>query len=167
MSKAKGIPCLVILPANVSGERIETNNKIIVKALGAQIIPCNKADVTATVARVIYECRAQGLNPYYIYGDIYGKGNEKVAVQTNVDVYYEIKEQELALRVHFDYIFLACDTGATLAGLICGQLNSNDEFKIIGISVARDKKHALSVVLDYIYYYFDDNTNARQKTLIF
>jgi D-cysteine desulfhydrase len=156
MSKSKGIPCFVISPADESGDRIETNNSIIVKAMGAQIIPCTKADVAATVARAIGECRAQGLNPYYIYGDIYGKGNEKVAVQAYFDVYQEIKEQELALRVHFDYIFLACGTGTTLAGLICGHLNNNDEREIIGISVARDEKHALSVVSDYISCFVDN-----------
>jgi D-cysteine desulfhydrase len=163
MSKTKGLPCFVISPADESGERLETNNSIIVKAMGAQIIPCIKADVAATVARTMDKCRSHGLNPYYIYGDIYGKGNEKVAVQAYVEAYQEIKEQELALGVHFDYIFLACGTGTTLAGLICGQLNSNDGRNIIGISVARDKKHALSVVSDYIYNYFDDNTNAKPK----
>lgn len=163
MSKAKGIPCFVISPADESGERAETNNNIIVKAMGAQIIPCIKSNVAATVAKAMGDCTVQGLNPYYIYGDIYGKGNEKVAVQAYVEVYQEIKEQELALRVHFDYIFLACGTGTTLAGLICGQLNSNDKREIIGISVARDEKHASSVVSDYICCYFVDNKYVNQN----
>jgi D-cysteine desulfhydrase len=66
MSKAKGIPCLVISPAYESGERVETNNSIFVKVMGAQIIPCIKSDVAATVAKVMSDCRAQGLKPYYI-----------------------------------------------------------------------------------------------------
>jgi D-cysteine desulfhydrase len=50
MSKAKGIKCIVISPADESGSRVETSNSMIVKATDANIIPCNKNDVAATVA---------------------------------------------------------------------------------------------------------------------
>ena len=154
MCKAGGVPCLVISPADESGERARTINSIITKAMGAQIIPCLKTEAAPTVARVLDKCRGQGLNPYYIYGNIYGKGNEKVAVQAYFEVYEEIKAQEKELGIHFDYIFLACGTGTTMAGLICGKLNRGDEIKIVGISAAREKRYAASIVKENIDSYF-------------
>jgi D-cysteine desulfhydrase len=148
MSKAKGIPCLVISPAYESGERVETNNSIFVKVMGAQIIPCIKSDVAATVAKVMSDCRAQGLKPYYIYGDIYGKGNEKVAVQAYVEAYEEIILYEEENNIVFDYIFHASGTGTTQTGLICGSLLHGDDRKIIGISVARDAERGYDVIAD-------------------
>jgi len=155
MSKAIGIPCFVISPADESGERVETNNSIIVKAMGAQIIPCIKSDTAATVAKVMGDCRAQGLNPYYIYGDIYGKGNEKVAVQAYVEVYEEITQCEAENGVVFDYIFHASGTGTTQSGLICGSLLRGDGRKIIGISVARDAEYGYEVIVDNIFTYME------------
>ena len=150
MSKSKGIPCIVISPTDESGARVETNNSLIVESMGAKIIPCAKYDVAATVKRTINECVVQGLNPYYIYGDIYGKGNEKIAVQAYIEAYKEIKEQESAFDVHFDYIFLASGTGTTQSGLICGSLLHNDDKQIIGISVARDAKRGCEVIADTV-----------------
>jgi D-cysteine desulfhydrase len=155
MSKAKGIPCLVISPAYESGERVETNNSIFVKVMGAQIIPCIKSDVAATVAKVMSDCRAQGLKPYYIYGDIYGKGNEKVAVQAYVEAYEEIILYEEENNIVFDYIFHASGTGTTQTGLICGSLLHGDDRKIIGISVARDAERGYDVIADNILAYME------------
>ena len=39
-------------------------------------------------------CKSNEMKPYYIYGDIYGKGNEKVAVQAYVMAYNEICDYE-------------------------------------------------------------------------
>jgi D-cysteine desulfhydrase len=153
MSIAKGIPCFVISPADESGERVETNNSIIVKAMGAQIIPCIKSNVAETVEKAIDDCRAQGFNPYYIYGDIYGKGNEKVAVQAYVEVYEEIKKYEIENELVFDYIFHASGTGMTQSGLICGSLLHGDDRQIIGISVARDAERGFKAISDNVLAY--------------
>ncbi|WP_018394781.1 pyridoxal-phosphate dependent enzyme [Bacillus sp. 37MA] len=165
MSKLKGIPCYVISPADDSGERYETNNSIIVKKTGAKIIPCLKTNVSQTVASVIEECKSKGLNPYYIYGDMNGKGNEKIAVQAYAEVFKEIKKQEKDLNLFFDYIFLACGTGTTLAGLICGSLSYSNECEIIGISIARDKEHSLRVVTEYVEKYMEMSTNEWGKII--
>jgi D-cysteine desulfhydrase len=163
MSKSKGIPCFVISPADDSGERIETNNSIIVKAMGANIIPCIKSNVANTVERTMDKCRLQGLNPYYIYGDIYGKGNEKVAVQAYVEAYDEIKQYENENRVVFNYIFHASGTGITQSGLICGSMLHGDDRHIIGISVARDAEGGYKAIFDNVFAYMqrqEGTTNA-------
>lgn len=166
ISKAKGIPCFVISPADASGERVETNNSIFVKVMGAQIIPCIKSDVAATVAKVMSDCRAQGLNPYYIYGDIYGKGNEKVAVQAYVEAYEEITQYEAENGVVFDYIFHASGTGTTQSGLICGSLLHGYDRKIIGISVARDAERGCDVIAKNILAYMEQQEDTA-KTIHF
>ena len=55
---------------------------------------------------MLKELRDKGLNPYYIYGDSTGKGNEHIPLLAYVKVYEDIKAQ-------FDYIFLATGTGMT------------------------------------------------------
>ncbi len=153
MSKAKKIPCIVISPDDESGERIETNNSMMIRAMGIQIIPCLKSEVAQAVSKVIKLCRAQGLNPYYIYGNINGKGNEKVAVQAYVEAYEEIKQYELNNNIVFDYIFHASGTGITQSGLVCGCLLHGDNTQIVGISVARDAACGSQVIQDSVSEY--------------
>ncbi|PLS01108.1 1-aminocyclopropane-1-carboxylate deaminase/D-cysteine desulfhydrase [Neobacillus cucumis] len=153
MSKVKNIPCYVISPADESGERIETNNSRMVKNFGVTFIPCKKENVSQTVSWVLNECKSNGLKPYYIYGDIYGKGNEKVAIKAYVEVYNEILEFEKDSQFSFDYIFLASATGTTQSGLICGRLLNGDNRQIVGISIARKKANGKEIILNNIREY--------------
>lgn len=157
LSKAKGIPCVVILSTDKINEKVRTCNSLIVKAMGAHTIPCNRDNVTSTVAKTIDECESKGYKPYYIYGDIYGKGNAKVAVQAYVEAYEEIKQYEVENDMVFDYIFHASGTGLTQSGLICGSLLHNDRRNIIGISIARDAEQGSKVVVGNIFEYMGKN----------
>jgi D-cysteine desulfhydrase len=150
MSAAKGIPCYIVSPADDSGERIDTNNSCMVRAMGATIIPCLKTNVAATVERTLTDCKREGYRPYYTNGDIYGKGNEKTPVQAYVDAYEEIKSYERETGITFDYIFHASGTGMTQAGLICGSILHEDSKQIIGISIARSADVGESAVKDYM-----------------
>lgn len=159
MSKVKGLPCYVISPSDDSGERVETSNSKIVRSLGANIIECDKKNVSQTVENVIADCKKNGLNPYYIYGNIYGKGNEKTAVQAYVEAYEEIKSYEKINNISFDYIFHASGTGMTQAGLISGKLLKGDIRNIIGISIARNKEIGSKVIANNILEYLNDKGN--------
>lgn len=88
--------------------------------------------------------RQKGEKPYYIYGDRYGKGNEAIPTAAYVPVYDEIRAQG-----DFDVIALACGTGMTLAGLLCGCKLRGGSERIIGISVARDAENAKAHTLAY------------------
>lgn len=58
------------------------------------------------------------------------------------------------MGVRFDYIFHASGTGATQAGLVCGQLLAKDEARrIVGISIAREKDRGREVVRESIEAY--------------
>ena len=147
------IPCKIVSPADDSGERINTNNSIMVKILGAEIIPCLKTNVADTVSSVLMDCEGAGLVPYYTHGDVFGKGNESVPVSAYVDAYKEILEYESGENTQFDYIFHASGTGMTQAGLICGALLNDDKRDIIGISVARDKDMGSKAIASYVSEY--------------
>lgn len=157
MSAAKGIPCYIVSPADDSGERVDTNNSYMVRAMGATIIPCLKTNVAATVERTLTDCKREGYHPYYTNGDIYGKGNEKTPVQAYVDAYEEIKNYERETGITFDYIFHASGTGMTQAGLICGSVLHEDSKQIIGISIARSADEGENAVKRYVNSYLTEN----------
>ncbi|RKD23240.1 hypothetical protein BEP19_12880 [Ammoniphilus oxalaticus] len=166
MSKSLKIPCFVISPSDDSGGHIETNNSRIVKALGAKMVYCNKKNISQTVKKVMDDCIQKGLNPYYIYGNIFGKGNEKVAVEAYATAYDEINEFESESGVTFDYIFHASGTGTTQAGLICGSLLYGDNKKIVGISVARNASDNKEIIKHNISEYMNGKV-YREKDIYF
>jgi D-cysteine desulfhydrase len=163
MSKSKGIHCYVISSSDNADELTETNNSKIVRSLEADLIYCNKDNVAETVLNTINDCKSKGLKPYYIYGDIYGKGNEEVAVQAYIEAYDEICEYERDAGYKFDYIFHASGTGMTQSGLICGKLKWNDTKKIIGISIARGKELGRNIIIQNVSRYCNDQGVAYQE----
>lgn len=124
------IPCHIISPADEDGTRIDTFNSKMVLACDVKFHYCRKTNVRETVEKVLKELRKEDLNPYYIYGDSTGKGNEHIPLLAYIKVYEEIKNQ-------YDYIFLATGTGMTQGGLLVGKAINNGKETIIGISVAR------------------------------
>lgn len=147
------IPCFVISPADEDGKYVFTNNKRMVNLFGAEIIECRKQDVANVVQETLDMCKIRGYNPYYIYGDRYGSGNEATPVNAYVNVIKQIKEYEEKEKIKFDYIFHASSTGMTQAGLVSGSIIYNVESKIVGISTARKREQEIEVLNKYINEY--------------
>lgn len=158
--KSDNQSCYIISPADEDGERIQTNNSRMVESFGAEIRYCTKQNVAETVETVLAEIASKGLEPYYIYGNKYGKGNEAVPVWAYYKVYDEIKKQQEEMKVKFDYIFLAVGTGMTQAGLLAGKEKRLGNENIIGISVARPKEKATESIREYLEA-FGATTEAR------
>lgn len=133
------IPCHIISPADEDGTRVDTYNSKMVLACDAKFHYCKKTDVKETVERVLEELKSEGFNPYYIYGDSTGKGNEHTPLMAYAKVYEEIKDQ-------YDYIFLATGTGMTQGGLLAGKSVNNGKETIVGISVSRSSAQVTSVL---------------------
>lgn len=150
MSMAENVECQIISPADSDGERISTGNSNIVQMCNAKFHFCEKSNVAETVEVVLDNCRADGKNPYYIYGDKYGKGNEITPLEAYKKVYEEIKEQS---EIEFDYIFLATGTGMTQGGLLLGKKQNGGKEKIIGISIAREKQYEEKILKDMLDKY--------------
>ena len=147
----ENLPITILSPADDDGERREAYNEKLCRAFGARIVPCLKTGVAESVDAVLADIRAEGGKPYYIYGDRYGKGNEAVPTAAYVPVYDEIRKQG-----EFDMIALACGTGMTLAGLLCGQQLAGGSERIVGISIARDAANARAHTAAYANAWLKD-----------
>ena len=116
---AEKIPCYMICSSEENEEHpIETNNSRLMKWLGAEVIPCRKTEIAQTVEKTMQRLTEQGYQPYYIFGDKFGNGNEGTPVQAYVDGYREILEWEREQNVSFSHIFAASGTGSTQSGLV-------------------------------------------------
>ncbi len=147
MAAQRGLPCIIIGPAEVSDA---TYNSRIMEMLGAKILTVPVEKVSETIDKTLEDLGKEGHHPYFIMGG--GHGN--IGTESYVRCYEEIKEYENENNLKFDYIFFASGTGTTQAGLVCGQLLEGDDKKIIGISIARKNPRGRDVVvqsvLDYI-----------------
>ncbi len=148
MCSSKGIKCHIISSEDDNGELEKTNNSRLVNVCGAVVHLCSKNNVAETVISVTEQCKEEGYNPYYIYGNEYGIGNEAVPVRAYVKAHSE-------LPYDFDYIFLATGTGMTQAGLIAGKRKNKTKEKIIGISVARNSEQETKIIEKYLSAYFN------------
>lgn len=140
MAAQRGLPCLIIGPAEVSDT---TYNSRIMEILGAKILTVPVEEVSSTIDRELERLKAEGYKPYFIMGG--GHGN--IGTKAYVQCYEEIRDFK------FDYIFFASGTGTTQAGLICGQLYHEDEVNIVGISIARKCPRGRDVVIESVRDY--------------
>lgn len=102
------------------------------------------------IEKTIYDLRSEGCNPYYIYGNSDGKGNESIILNAYRKVYDEIKGK-------YDYVFVPCGIGMTLAGLQVGKNINNGKEHLVGISIARSSKDEINILRDYLLAYSDSN----------
>lgn len=155
---AKQIPCYMICSREENEIRKETGNSRLMKWLGSEIIPCEKDQIAGTVEETMRRLEEQGLHPYYIYGDKFGRGNEGTPVQAYVDGYQEIREWQKKEKTAFSHIFFASGTGATQSGLVSGKLLEQGTEEIVGICISsREYERAISVMKEGITSYFAAN----------
>ena len=150
------IPCHIISSGDDDGSYQATWNGLIISSTGAIIHKCRKTEVAQTVEAVCDEIRASGHEPYYIFGDKFGKGNEATPLKAYDKVYDEISKQAhviLGGGYRFDYIFLPTGTGMTQSGLIAGKYRCQGKEKIIGISVARKEDEVKKIIADNLNKY--------------
>ena len=159
LCRAHQIPCYMICSREEGEESgIETNNSRLMKWLGAEVIPCEKTNIAQTVEDTVNRLTAEGKQPYYIFGDKYGTGNEGTPVQAYVDGYREIQQWEKQEGVLFSHIFFASGTGSTQCGLVSGKILEQGSEKIVGISISsREYERAMKVMQTGIQDYFAKN----------
>lgn len=157
----RGIRCFIISPEETSEL---TYNSIMMEMFGAEItvVPLDK--IHDTIENKLSELKSSGSKPYFIEGG--GHGN--IGTAAYVQCYNEIKDQEKELNVYFDYIFFASGTGTTHSGLVCGQILSDDERKIVGISIARKNPRGRDIVIESIRSFIGnraDESEIQEKTI--
>lgn len=142
----RNMKCYIISPEEASED---TFNSQMMKLFEAEITTVPVSRVHDTIESKISELKDLGYKPYFIEGG----GHGDIGTEAYVQCYREMVEYERTASVHFDYIFFASGTGTTHAGLVCGQLLSNDVRKIIGISIARKNPRGRDIVIDSIKSY--------------
>lgn len=142
----RNMKCYIISPEEASED---TFNSQMMKLFEAEITTVPVSRVHDTIESKISELKDLGYKPYFIEGG----GHGDIGTEAYVQCYREMVEYERTASVHFDYIFFASGTGTTHAGLVCGQLLSNDDRKIIGISIARKNPRGRDIVIDSIRSY--------------
>lgn len=157
------IPCYVVSSGN---EKEDNYNSKLIQLFNTEVIKCNKSNVADTIKKLKQSLKDKGLNPYYVYGNIYGQGNEKTAVKPYKKVYEKILTQEDKMNVEFDYIFLACGTGMTLSGLLSGLIVNENHKKVIGISISRKKRREEKIIKNYINCYFNNSIGKSLSSII-
>ena len=186
MAAAMGLSCHIISPEE---NRERLYNTKLVERFGAVIETCPVSQVSDTIDRRMEAYRAEGRRPYFITGG--GHGNP--GTESYVKAYREIAQFERENGIYFDYIFHASGTGATQAGLVCGQLLGGAEgggaahahkhggrtlrteeggrrpARIVGISIAREEYRGREVVKDSIREYLGEKFDFlyREDALLF
>lgn len=158
----RDMPIYIISPEEASEP---TFNSQMMELFGAEIITVPVSEVHDTIEAKLAELKDAGRKPYFIEGG--GHGN--IGTEAYVQCYDEIRAFEKETEIPFDYIFFASGTGTTHAGLVCGQLLSGDERKIIGISIARKNPRGRDVVVDSVRLYLGSNATEEliQEATIF
>lgn len=148
------LDCFIVSPIeNDEKKELNFNQKLnLLNIPFDNICECKKDEVSLTIKNLLEKLKNSGKKPYYINGDIYGKGNEKISILAYQKCYEEIEEFQKENSIKFDYIFLASGTGMTQSGLILGQNKSESKIKskIIGISIARREKQGKEAIERYL-----------------
>lgn len=104
-------------------------NYYICNLVGIEKTRCLKTCVSQTIAEVMTLYKKRGINAKFVYGG--GKSLE--GVYAYFEVVKELKEQVS----NIDYVFLACGTGTTLAGVCAGMQFFFPNAIVHAISTAR------------------------------
>lgn len=142
LCRDRGLACVVV-EAREPDHDVLSRNGFRVRKSGARIVSCEKGLVAETLEALFEELRSEGREPYYVYGDAYGRGGEAVAARAYRKVWREIREQEKRMGIRFDYLFLTTGTGTTQGGLLLGQEAWGGTARIVGISAARKKSRGI------------------------
>lgn len=154
-AEKEGIPCFVLVGKTSLDDKPAFNYELI-KRTKAHILFSDKKDLRGKIEDLIFKLREKGFNPYYVYGNSSGEGNERILVQAYAKVFDEIVIYEKDNNLFFDSIYLASGTGTTQAGLIIGNIKHSHKTKIIGISIARNEKQGKKAICNNLFEYYGE-----------
>jgi D-cysteine desulfhydrase len=121
-------------------EDYSINNLFLMKLAGAELIFCKMNEVAEKMDSVMEELRKENATPYYIWGG----GHSVHGTKAFFDAAKHFVDQNPNWQP--DFVIVPSGTGGTQAGLHVGFAVSSPKTKVIGISVAREKKRGLQAV---------------------
>ncbi|MDL2323272.1 pyridoxal-phosphate dependent enzyme [Bacteroidales bacterium OttesenSCG-928-A17] len=140
-------PCSLVIHGEKERSEREYGNAMIVKESGAKLVFVDSpSEIGAAMDKEMSIYKEAGLNPYYLTGGGHVMPGGLAYINAIGELNNYCQEQNWCP----DYIFHASGTGSTQAGILAGLdkygLNST---KVIGISVARERERAQSVVASF------------------
>jgi D-cysteine desulfhydrase len=142
-----GWHCSAIVHSESLPQPDNNANYQLVDISGADIQHCSLSEAPERMDAEMERLREAGFNPYYVWGG----GHTPEGVKAYVDAVYELAEQLQAWVP--DYIVVASGTGGTHSGIHIGASEVYERTKVIGISVARDKKRGVKKLRETIKMY--------------
>lgn len=153
------IPCTLILHGSQNDFYSQSGNAKIIRDSSANIKFVNSGEeINNASQEAIKEYEQLGFAPY----EIWGGGHTKEGGIAYIEVVAELKQICEQTKWIPDYLFIASGTGSTQAGILAGlDKYSLKGIKVVGISVAREKSRAESVINEFYrqlsnYYNIDD-----------
>ncbi len=139
----KGLKSILVLHGNRKDFYAQKGNALLMRMAGAECRFVSPSEIGNAMDMAMNELEDEGYRPYYLYGG----GHTPLGVEA----YVKAAEELTAVtdgRIP-DYIFLACGTGSTQAGLVAGlKKTGHEDVEIHGISIARSKKRGREGVKD-------------------
>jgi len=133
-------------------ERAE--NFFLCNLTGVKITKCDKKNVADTISIVMSEYKKQGIKAI----NIYGGGRSLQGLYAYYDAVKEISAQCKSDMPK--YVYVACGTGTTTAGLIAGFQEISPDTQIHAISVARSwevEKFVINENIEWLNSYMNKN----------
>ena len=144
---SSGIPCHVIYRID-PGDRTESFNRTIAEKYASRIYFCTGENVAVTVGQALRDAENAGEVPYYIYGDIYGNGNEEISIDAYRSVGKELRGFEERNGETFDFLFCPAGTCVTFTGLMSGHARFG-QTTYVAVSVARSAERIQKDILRF------------------
>ncbi|MDM1324951.1 1-aminocyclopropane-1-carboxylate deaminase/D-cysteine desulfhydrase [Acinetobacter pseudolwoffii] len=153
------LQCTLVLHGDKDKFLKDSGNAKIMRMSGANIIFVEQAkDIGPTMDQSMGQYEDIGLKPYYLWGG----GHNLQGGKAYIDAV-----QQLNPGLLIDYLFVACGTGSTQAGIMAGLSKRNITSQVIGISVARTKQSAEEHVYNFYNQLCDNfSIERRHETIV-
>lgn len=140
-----GMKCrLLIHYESEINESYISGNHLLMKLAGAEITIVDKADLSSAMNEAMESMKQRGYNPLYVWGG----GHCYEGTLAYFEALLELASQLENIDWIPDYIVHASGTGTTQAGLVAGVSIVGWNTKVIGISIARERRRGTSVIED-------------------
>ncbi|WP_165249416.1 1-aminocyclopropane-1-carboxylate deaminase/D-cysteine desulfhydrase [Adlercreutzia sp. ZJ141] len=164
--RSYGIPCTVVLSQSDEANG-DCNNKRLMNLFGARTITCTPDAIAPAVETALTRYQSEGFDPYYIFGNTLGQGNEHVAARAYAKTYELISAYAQANGFSFDRIFCASGTQATQSGLICGHIITGDSCKVQGIMISsRSEERARKAIQEAAVPFLKERGISEAESLV-
>jgi len=134
--------CLLLHSENAITESDISGNYLLMKLAGAEIAIVEKVNLSSAMNEAMESMKQRGYKPLYVWGGGHCYEGTLAYFEALLELASQLENSDWIP----DYIVHASGTGTTQAGLVAGVSVVGWNTKVIGISIAREKKRGVSVI---------------------